>query len=148
MDQAKAVEVYMLSKEQLSHYQGKIDECLDAEPELWSRKFSSKEELWHNVYTDYIQMWAVCDVDCIHCVFMTEIVATPKRLLRLFWAYGEGLVKSFPIVDLIVDRFAGGMECEEIEIVGRRGWERVIRAHGGEFLCATYRRPVRLIKGH
>lgn len=148
MGQPDRVEVYMLNKEQLAFYQGKIDECLDADPDIWNLRFGSKEEIWQNVFSDYIQMWAVCDADCIHCVFMTEIISSPKRVLRLFWAYGKGLVSSFPFVDLIVDRFAGGMGCEDIEIVGRRGWEKVIKANGGEFLCATYRRPVRLIKGH
>lgn len=148
MDETKAVEVYMLGKEQLEHYRRQIDECLDADPVLWNRRFNDKEDIWHNVFTDYVQMWAVCDADCIHCVFMTEIVSRPRRILRLFWAYGQGLVKSFPLVDMVVDRFATGMECEEIEIEGRRGWEKVIKANGGEFMCATYRRPVRLVKGH
>jgi len=145
---SESVEVYMLDKKQLEHYQGKINKCLDDSPETWALRFRDKEEIWHNVYTDYVQMWAVCDADCIHCVFMTEIVSHPKRVLRLFWAYGNGLVKSFPLVDMVVDRFATGMECEAIEITGRRGWEKVIKANGGEFMCSTYRRPVRLVKGH
>jgi hypothetical protein len=148
MDKAVPVEVYMLDKAQLEHYQARINECLDAEPELWNMRFRDKEDVWHNVYTDYVQMWAVCDADCIHCVFMTEIASHPKRVLRLFWAYGNGLVKSFPLVDMVVDRFASGMECEDIEIVGRPGWERIVKANGGRFVCSVYRRPVRLVKGH
>lgn len=143
-----STEVYLLSKPQLDHYRDKIDACLDAEPELWNRRFASKEDVWHNVLTDYVQMWAICDANCIYCVLMTEIVSHPKRYLRLFWAYGERLVESFPCVDLVIERFAHGMECEELVIEGRRGWEKVIKASGGEFVCSTYRRPVRLTKGH
>lgn len=141
-------EIYMLGKDQLEHYKRQIDICLNEAPELWNLRFRSKEDIWHNVYSDYIQMWAVCDADCIHCVFMTEIATAPKRILRIFWAYGSGLVESFPLVDMVVDRFAGGMDCEEIEITGRPGWEKIIKANGGKYVCSTFRRPVRLVKGH
>lgn len=141
-------EVYMLDKSQLEHYRDRIDAVLDSDPSLWNRRFTDKEELWHNVYCDYVQMWAVCDADCIHCVFMTEVMSHPRRVLRIFWAWGENLVAEFPMVDLVVDRFAGLVDCEEIQIEGRRGWEKVIKANGGEFMYATYRRPVRFVKGH
>lgn len=80
---------------------------------------------------------------------MTEIASRPIRVLRIFWAYGERLLEAFPLVDLVLERFAHGMQCEEIEVsYARKGWDKVIRASGGEFLGATYRRPVRLVRGN
>lgn len=143
--------VYLLTQEQLAHYQRDIDDCLDAEPILWSRRFESKDALWQRAFDDYIQIWAVCDSDLIQAVFMSEVVHGPLKVLRVFWAHGHTLSKPRVVtgVTFVLKAFALRHDCKEIEIVGRRGWERALRAEGYEFACTTLRLPVsKDMKGH
>ncbi len=141
-------EVYLLNMMQIGHYQRQIDACLDDDVDLWKRQFKDKMELWDKVYSGFIQMWAVCDGDCIHAVFMTEITSKPDAVLRIFWAYGTRLLEVIPEVDDIVNAFAREMGCVEIEITGRKGWEKVFRASGAKHVFSVFRRPVRHVKGH
>lgn len=144
-------EVYLLTHKQLAHYREDINGCLDAEPILWSRRFGSKEELWQRAFDDYIQIWAVCDSDLIQAVFMSEVVQGPLKILRVFWGYGHTLSKPRVLVgvNFVVKAFALRQDCEEIEVVGRRGWERALRAEGYEFACTTLRLPIsKDTKGH
>jgi hypothetical protein len=141
-------ETYLLDKSQIEHYREKIDECLDADPEMWNLRFEDKEELWSLVFTDFIQLWAVCDSQAIHAVFMTEMMTRPRPILRVFWAYGRDFVKVVPMMDEVVDRFAARIGCEEVEIVGRKGWEKVFRDLGMKHVYSAFRRPVRHKRGH
>lgn len=144
-------EVYLLNKEQLVHYQKDIDDCFDANPVLWSRRFGSKDDIWQRVFEDYIQIWAVCDSDSIHGVFMTEVIDGPVRILRVFWGFGHSILepRTRAGINFVWKAFAEKMKCTEIEITGRRGWEKILRADGYEFVCVTLRLPIsKEMKGH
>lgn len=138
----------MLNPEQIQYYWPKIQDALDAEPELWQHSFT-KDSLLARSLAGKIQVWAVSSDDLIHLCFMTQVYTMPaNNFLQIFWMYGEGLKSTLPMIDVIMDKFAIANNCQMIEVVGRKGFERILKPFGAEFMCSTYSRPVRLVRGH
>jgi len=54
----------------------------------------------------------------------------PKKRVLLIWLYGGEMASNIKGVLEAAEFHAEELECTELMIVGRRGWERVLKPHG------------------
>ena len=62
-------------------------------------------------------------------VAITEIAIFPRRR-HLHWFLSAGEMRAVLALQPIVRQFALDHGCSALTVVGRRGWERVLPAHG------------------
>lgn len=142
------MDVQRLTPEQVSIFWPQIEGALDADPELWQGAFS-KEMMLAGVEHGAAQVWAVGKDGAVYFVMLTQIFNTPvDRVLQVVWAWGNGLKRALPQLDAEVDRFAEKAGCQRIEVIGRKGFEKLLRPLGFQFQCATYSRDVQSGRRH
>lgn len=140
---AKVQSVYILDEVQVRHYWPEIERCLDAKPELWNAALT-KEEIHRCVSNGAMQLWAVCDKEAINVAFMTQILESPAvRYLQIWWMYGKGLIPALPCLDLAIDDYMREVGCVRLEVVGRKGFERILRPLGFKYEHSTFSRPLK-----
>lgn len=102
-----------------------------------------------SIVSDRMQMW-VTEIDNKPKVMMlSQFYRTgTTAVFQIFWAYGEDLVSSFPLLSDAFDLFAAQHGAEKIEIQGRKGFERWLKSHGFVVDYVTYSRPVKQITGN
>ena len=54
----------------------------------------------------------------------------PRKRVLLIWLYGGEMASNIKGVLEAAEFHAEELECTELMIVGRRGWERVLKPHG------------------
>ena len=54
----------------------------------------------------------------------------PQKRVLLIWLYGGEMASNIEGVLEAAEFHAEQLECAELMIVGRRGWERVLKPHG------------------
>jgi hypothetical protein len=54
----------------------------------------------------------------------------PQKKVLLIWLYGGEMASNIEGVLEAAEFHAEELECTELMIVGRRGWERVLKPHG------------------
>ena len=54
----------------------------------------------------------------------------PQKKVLLIWLYGGEMASNIKGVLEAAEFHAEELECTELMIVGRRGWERVLKPHG------------------
>ena len=54
----------------------------------------------------------------------------PQKRVLLIWLYGGEMASNIEGVLEAAEFHAEELECAELMIVGRRGWERVLKPHG------------------
>lgn len=140
--------IFLLETPQILFYQGNMKAALESDPALWSRRFQDVDEIWGLAFSGALQIWAVCDDSCLNSIFMTEIVNKPRNVLRVIMAFGQKYMSAIDDIDAVITAFAKEMGCDEIEIVGRKGWERVFKARGVKHIASTFLIPVHHRRGH
>lgn len=136
-------EIFLLDLKKVEHYWKDIEASLDAQPELWDKWFT-KESLFERIQTEIIQVWTVCEKDGpIMAVFFTQIlIADIGKILQVFWMRGtmpDGAVKC---ISLALDRFGQHHGCVRLAVIGRKGWERMLRNFGGVVDSISMSRPI------
>jgi hypothetical protein len=145
----RQISVEKLGRDGLVFYWPQISEALDATRELWEH-CHSKDEILERCISENMQVWVVAHGDVNTIAFITQIFTNRAgKFFEVFWMYGEGMVEALPLLDMALDDFAGKWGCSYIQIVGRKGFERLLRPRGFDFRAATYLRPVRTnVKGN
>lgn len=142
------IDIQKLSASQVFKFWPQIEGALDAEPELWQGAFT-KEMMLAGVEHGAAQIWAVGKDGAIHLVLLTQLFETPvDKVLQVVWAWGNGLKRALPQIDAELDKFASDHGCQRIEVIGRKGFETILRPHGFQFQCATYTRSVQSARRH
>ena len=63
----------------------------------------------------------------IECVVLTEIIDYPKdKVLRVTMATGSDRTKWVDRIE-VIEGWAKSLGCERIQVLGRPGWERVLK---------------------
>lgn len=126
-----------------------IEQLLDQDPKLWNSMFT-KQNIIDRVHSTDIQAWVVFNGQVIKLVFFTQRFVAPNGIatLQLFWMRGIGLKEVMPLLDDAIDKFAAMLDCQRLEVVGRKGFERLLAPLGAEYQCTILSRPVRTVKGH
>src|SRR3990167_9394856 len=145
----REAEVFLLNREQFSHYWPDIEEGLDLNHDLW-KTWTTKERLVEDILKGGTQIWVASRKDGpIILVLATRVYDTPLgRVLQVPLAFGSGLIEMFPCLDLALDRFGASIGCYRLEVMGRKGFERLCKASGAEFMCSIMTRPIRALRGN
>jgi len=88
------------------------------------------------------QLWICYDSDPIeyHSICTTSIVEYPGcKLLRIVYASGHDMDSwRDPLLD-VLERFALDNGCSGLEMIGRKGWEKVLRGRRWSVESQIYR---------
>lgn len=140
MDLEKKEAIYLLSWPQFTFYWSQIEQCLATTD---FDQFYTRDWLLSNVQGGGIQVWALSDGTTIRLVVFTRCYDSPRgKVLQLFWGAGEDLDRFLDMANETMDRVAGVLQAEIVEITGRRGWIRKMRKYGFEVQNYTISRPV------
>lgn len=143
LERNTAISIERFGRDKIVHYWPQISDALDATKELWHAAYS-KDEILERLISTNMQAWSIAHGDVLTIAFLTQIVNTrTSRLFQVFWMYGEGMIEALPLLDLALDDFAAKFNCDTIEVVGRKGFDRLLKPRGFTFDAATYHRPVR-----
>ena len=125
-----------------------VERLLDARPELWNRAFT-KETLFEWIMSNRMQLWVVHTKNVVRLAMLTQFYVTPtSNVGQVWWAQGEGLRAMLPMLSLMLEKFAGERGATRVEVVGRKGLEKVLAPLGFEFESATYSRKIRHFAEH
>jgi len=103
------------------------------------------EDLKENIRTGRIRLWMLERLEDggwkASAVFGTRIYTQPNGRLvcSLSWAAGEDALHPDVVIPA-VEAYAQEHDCFAVEVMGRRGWSRVLRDHGyGEHFVGLLR---------
>ena len=71
---------------------------------------------------------------------MFKVALYPQRRMLRIWLYGGTTDTGRANLEAIMeaaDYYAAEHECDGIELVGRKGWEKVLRPYGYEYKSVT-----------
>ena len=143
---ARVGAIYLLDGiEEISHYWDSIAQCLDATRPLWEDAFT-KDSILARAIAGKIQIWVISRDGVLDLAFMTQAYRSDvRKVLQIFWMYGEGLREMLPLIALVLDQFATTIQAEVLEVTGRPAFVRLLAPLGGEFKAVTISRQVRTI---
>ena len=86
----------------------------------------SANDVLNEIESGRLQAWALIDGPLLYGVGVTEIHQYPGcRVLTCLWLGGVEAHKWLDVLDKTVSEWAIGEGCTRMEIVGRKGWERL-----------------------
>lgn len=133
----------LLQPHQFDHYWASIEGMMDRVPHTWQD--ITKSEVIARVHGDSLQVWGVNDDEAIVMVLFTQIaVYSTGRVLQVIWGAGQGSIFEIAgdAVDASFEWFAKTRECHRIDVIGRGGWEKVLRDRGFTRSAVVLSRPV------
>ena len=89
--------------------------------------------LAQNIQKGSHRVWVWGDFEA---VFLTSLYhqQNGRLMCSLSWAVGENVISDKRVILEPIERYARDHECYGIEIMGRKGWERVTRDLGFRFM--------------
>lgn len=98
-------------------------------PERWN-SWTTTEQLYAMVQMRTVQIWAAGDEKQHHLLVATQIIAFPYRRLQVLFALGNNMKEYIELLNGTLEKFAIMQGCEEAEVFGRRGWEKLLEPLG------------------
>jgi hypothetical protein len=124
--------IELLTQEQVEKFWPEIEKMLDQIPHTWAEDHT-KEELFSRAMSYGLQVWAIGKApECNSVVFSQICIFSTGRNLELFWGAGEGKwhLTCGELFNAAIEKFAKAAECKRIDIVGREGWQKILKEHG------------------
>jgi len=134
MSRSETYQVGVLRGEELLKWWPDISGCLRSVPpeSLWLRGVGPDGILQLAIKGE-VQVWAAGTTDSFQLFVISRLIDfEDKKVLKIEYAYGQNLPDLLPQLVDVTDACAEMFECESIVLVGRRGWERVLKEHGYE----------------
>ena len=101
------------------------------------------ESLFQMAMDSRVQLWLV-GKDQITLAMITQVASFPTgTVLEVFWGAGVKSLDSEYVVDATLDSFARACSCVRINVIGRPGWEPLMKAHGFKKQAVVFSRDVR-----
>lgn len=141
-DVARGLEICMLTEPSIERYWHSIEAMMRQVPK--SLGDWTPESLYRRALSGGVQVWSVGDNQRILMVLLTQIAIFPqRRVLEIFWAAGQGLfVDAQELIDATMDLFAKKENCSRIDVIGRDGWDRVLKERGFKRSAIIWSRSV------
>jgi hypothetical protein len=123
-----------------------IDQCWSNIEGLLERIVDEKvglQDIYKLISTGEWVLWLcqVPDTEEITSVVITTFIAYPRvKNLRIIFLSGDDEDWSYGIE--VFEDFARINKCHDVEILGRKGWERTLRDRGYEFQNVTLRKRI------
>lgn len=124
--------VERLRGERLDYFWPTITRELDRIAFLW-KPWWTLESIRERIDNEQVQCWAAGDAQTIRLVAFTQLVAYPQQCVaQAFLLFGTELDKHLPELLVVFERFGIANGCQSLEVVGRDGWQRRLKAAGFE----------------
>jgi hypothetical protein len=138
----KGVQTGLMPVELLDTFWPRIEELLDKLPHTWEGY--TKNYFYDAISAHKVQVWLAAKDEKIRFCLFTRVGQLPAyRTLELFWASGEGMPdQAAPTLEAVLDEFAVRQGCTEIQVIGRRGWEKILKKWGFRHMATVWSRPV------
>lgn len=89
------------------------------------------------------QLWIVKENETIKVAYITSIKILPDcYVLEIVALFGNNIKKYLDFIEENIVKFAKEHGCQYIEIVGRKGWERMLRNKGYKTVSLIIRKEV------
>jgi hypothetical protein len=135
------LEAGLFSEHEVDAYWPKIVELMEQVPHTWDH--STVESLQEAIAEGRMQIWGLASETRIEAVLFTQLVTYPaKKVMQVVWACGSGLIEALPEIEVKMECFARMQGCDEVQIIGREGWERIFKPYGFRKSSVTLTRPV------
>jgi hypothetical protein len=120
-----------------------IDEYIKKAIEHSNGEFNATS-IYEKVSQGMMEAWVVSDEDYnIMAVLVTEFITYPLRsMVRVVLCGGDSLEKWVDIFLNKLDEYALNLGANGIEVVGRKGWERVLKNKGYEYTYTALSKEV------
>jgi hypothetical protein len=116
----------MLSNEKFERYWPRISAELDTIRHIWMKWFT-KEELYDDTLSGLFTVLAAGTETEVRVVVFTRVLEYPcGRILQCFLAFGNSVKTCLPSLEAMLERMANELGCVECEIIGRRGWLKLL----------------------
>jgi hypothetical protein len=115
---------------QINAVWGKVVEDLLKFPETW-QETETVDSIYASLQAGQLQLWCLTtEMQTLQMVLMTRINQEARGLVwQIVWAVGHNPQLSVLSIAAMED-VARAHGCYRLEVVGRKGWERVLRDSG------------------
>lgn len=118
------------------HVKGYLQKAVDKADGKWSI-----EAIYQKLLTKDMQLWVAC-TDSIHAAGITQVFDFPcVKVCFLLFLGGEDMPIWENTIDTL-ERVAIEWGCDYLEIQGREGWVRVLKAKGYEKTYSVLRKKL------
>jgi uncharacterized membrane protein len=140
-------EIFLLTVPQFCTYWPFIEKCLDATEETWAMEHT-KESLRDEILRGGLQVWTAGTPEAIVLVLFTRVVTSEvSRAVQVVWACGH-LEDYAGILNVKLENFAKTTGCSRLEVVGRAGWQRILKPLGFHLTATIMSRPITNLTRH
>lgn len=140
--------VEQLKGERLMHFWPAIAAELDQLQFLWA-DYWTKDVLLNGADCGRFQIWAAGKDMSASVILLSQIIVYPaSTVFQVFLAFGNRLEEMLPMIVATLEQFARRNGCSSVEIVGRKGWERKLRADGYRLDTVCVKRSLRSMEIH
>lgn len=116
--------------EEFVRYWPDIQREMDKVPHIWETWWT-KEHIFHSVMCGQFQVWAAGHDGSVRMFLVTQIANYPAaRILTSILMLGNSLDASIDALWAALEQFARQQECDRVEVVGRKGFERKLAKYG------------------
>lgn len=122
--------VERLTPEKLNVYWPFIGQEMSRVPHIWE-KWWTQPYLWDAAHKGIVQCWSVGPPNRVHLVVFSQILYFPANvILQVFLALGNDLEACMPVLGASLEKFAIDNGCTLVQVVGRKGWGKVLEQYG------------------
>tara|TARA_S200002703_G_scaffold154735_1_gene158029 strand:- start:99 stop:515 length:417 start_codon:yes stop_codon:yes gene_type:complete len=101
----------------------------------WIKRATDQSNGRHNLETTYeflkkgnMDMFLIFDNNKLKAVYVTQKTIYPaKKVLSILFCGGSAVIKNVKKIERYFLNYAKKLNCSDLEIIGRRGWEKVIK---------------------
>lgn len=133
--------------EGIAHAWPALERVLVGDPSMWEG-LGSLEAIKAGLFSGGLQLWVLMDEDRkVEFMLLTQLVHYSEfSALRVVWAFGHDPKKAVPsCIDLeYVARSAG---CKRLEVIGRGGWEKMLKPLGYTTIIRVFGRDLDVMPG-
>lgn len=139
-DMREKVQVGLFTPAEIDLYWPQIEHMLNSVPHTWEGY--SVAFFHESVKNGNVQVWGAGKEGSVFLVYFTNIMLYPaKKTLQVGWAGGK--IENFlPAINASLEQFAKEQDCDEVEILGRAGWEKLMMPFGFRKRAVYISRPV------
>lgn len=131
------VQVSLMPEEAYVRFWPQIEVELDKIPHVWTPYFT-KEYLRDVPLHQELMVWCTVEKGAVMLVIFAQFIEIPRgKGLCFLLALGNGLDKALPQLDATFERLGHVMECDFVEIRGRRGWVRKVPGFKEDYVVAS-----------
>lgn len=118
-----------------------VEKMFDAVPHTW--RYWTKEYIYHAALSGTIQVWGIGPPPDAVFIFFTQVVIHPAmQVLNVTWGAGHFDEEMIPLIHATLMNYAKMNACTEISVIGRPGWDPMLKAIGMKREHVTWTLPV------